>query len=141
MPIAAELRPDWKIACLLLILERSSHGGKSSLRRLHILNWAVRSPRFRSEFERLRKDPLPLFGLSLRFEPAFSRAIDLAVGEGFVEWVAGDRLKITSRGKRWLSEIENDQSAMQAEREFLASIGKSVTESLASRILSPGSAY
>jgi hypothetical protein len=47
MPIAAELRPDWKIATLLLILEVSSHAGKSSLMRLHVLNWAIRSPKYR----------------------------------------------------------------------------------------------
>jgi len=41
MPIAAELRPDWKISTLLLILQISSYGGKSSLKRLHVLNWAI----------------------------------------------------------------------------------------------------
>jgi hypothetical protein len=57
MPIAAELRPDWKMAALLLILQLSSHGGKSSLKRLHILNWAIRSPEFREEFEKVRANP------------------------------------------------------------------------------------
>lgn len=35
MAIAAELRPDWKIGAMLLILHISSRGGKSSLRRLY----------------------------------------------------------------------------------------------------------
>jgi hypothetical protein len=140
MPIAAELRPDWKMATLVLILQRSSYAGKSSLKRLHILNWAVRSPKFRTEFELAQKDPLPLFGFNVRFEPAFSRAIDLAVGEGFVEWVGGDRVQITSKGKRWASEIERDESVMREEREFFSKIGKSVTERLAASMLSPGGA-
>jgi hypothetical protein len=54
MAIAAELRPDWKIGAVLLILHLSSHGGKSSLRRLHILNWALRSSKNRAEFEQVR---------------------------------------------------------------------------------------
>jgi hypothetical protein len=141
MPIAAELRPDWKMAALLLILQRSSHGGKSSLKRLHLLNWAVLSPRFRVEFEESRKDPLPLFGFNVRFEPAFSRAIDLAVGEGFVQWVDGDRLQITAKGIRWVSEIEKDESVMRAEREFFSKIGKSLTEKLAASMLKPGGAW
>jgi hypothetical protein len=78
MPIAAELRPDWKIATLLLILQISSHAGKSSLKRLHVLNWAVRSARHQKEFERARAQPQSLFGFQVRFEPAFARAIDLA---------------------------------------------------------------
>jgi hypothetical protein len=54
MAIAAELRPDWKMGALLLILQLSSRGGKSSLRRtkqnfvdgLNVIraeNWAGKS--------------------------------------------------------------------------------------------------
>src|ERR1019366_3044648 len=81
MAIAAELRPDWKIGALLLILHLSSRGGKSSLRRLHILNWALRSAKNRAEFEQVREHQQPLFSFEFRFEPALGRAINLAVGE------------------------------------------------------------
>jgi hypothetical protein len=135
MPIAAELRPDWKIATLLLILEVSSHAGKSSLMRLHVLNWAIRSPKYRREFEEHAKNPLPLFGFNVRFEPAFSRAIDLAVGEELVTWVGGDRLQISAKGKRWVEDILKDESLMREEREFLKKIGKTVTEKAAEQIL------
>ncbi len=135
MPIAAELRPDWKIATLLLILDLSSRGGKSSLKRLHILNWAIRSPQFRAEFEDARANPMPLFGFNVRFEPAFSRAIDFAVGERLVEWVGGNRLGITPKGRRWIKEIERNEELMDSERKFLIGIGKSVTEPVAERLL------
>jgi hypothetical protein len=136
MPIAAELRPDWKIATLLLILEVSSHAGKSSLKRLHVLNWALRSPRHREEFEQTRAHPQPLFGFQFRFEPAFARAVDLAVGDGLVAWVGGDRLQITTRGKRWIDEILKDESILQDELAFLKRIGKTVSESAASSMIS-----
>ena len=135
MPIAAELRPDWKMATLLLILQLSSHAGKSSLKRLHVLNWAIRSPQFGTEFEEARANPLPLFGFNVRFEPAFSRAIDLAVGEKLVSWVKGSRLQITAKGKRWVAEILNDATLMQVQRRFLLKIGKSFTESAAEQVL------
>src|SRR5271157_5660788 len=89
MAIAAELRPDWKIGSLLLILHLSSWGGKSSLRRLHILNWALRSPKTRAEFEEVREHQQALFSFQFRFEPALGRAVSLAVGEKLVEWVGG----------------------------------------------------
>lgn len=135
MAIAAELRPDWKIATLLLILQVSSHGGKSSLKRLHILNWAIRSTEFQAEFESVRANPLPLFGFNVRFEPAFARAIDLAVAEQYVSWVRGDRLQITAKGRRWVSEILNSEGLMQGERDFVSRIGKSLTESAAGQLL------
>jgi hypothetical protein len=131
MAIAAELRPDWKIGALLLILAISSRGGKSSLRRLHILNWALRSAKNRAEFEQVREHQQPLFSFQFRFEPALGRAINLAVGEKYVEWVGGDRLQITAKGKRWVEQILQDQSVMQEEREFLGRMGKDITEAIA----------
>ncbi|MFN7998415.1 MAG: hypothetical protein U0Q18_32640 [Bryobacteraceae bacterium] len=135
MAIAAELRPDWKMAALLLILQLSSRGGKSSLRRLHILNWALRSPRNRAEFEQVREHQQPLFSFQFRFEPALGRAINLAVGEKFVEWVGENRLQITTKGKRWIADITKDDSVMYQEREFLKRIGKDVTEAFAMEMI------
>jgi hypothetical protein len=135
MAIAAELRPDWKMGALLLILHLSSRGGKSSLRRLHILNWALRSPKNRAEFEEVREHQQPLFSFQFRFEPALGRAINLAVGEKFVEWVGGDRLQITTKGKRWIVDIMKDESVMYQEREFLKRIGKDITEAIATEMI------
>jgi hypothetical protein len=134
MAIAAELRPDWKIGALLLILHLSSRSGKSSLRRLHILNWALRSAKNRAEFEQVREHHLPLFSFQFRFEPALGRAINFAVGETLVEWVGGNRLQITAKGKRWITDILQDDSVMREEREFLDRIGKSITEPLATEM-------
>ena len=135
MAIAAELRPDWKIGAVLLILHLSSHGGKSSLRRLHILNWALRSSKNRAEFEQVREHQQPLFSFQFRFEPALGRAINLAVGEKLIEWVGGDRLQITAKGKRWVTEILKDEGVMQEERDFLERIGKSITEPVATEMI------
>lgn len=136
IPIVPELRPDWKMVALLLILHRSSIGGKSSLKRLHILNWAVRSTKHREQFESVRDHTSPLFGFQFRFEPALARAIDLSVGEGFVEWVGGDRLRITAKGRRWVEAIEEDESLFHDERDFLKRLGKRITESIAAEMIS-----
>ena len=133
--LAADFRPDWKIATLLLILHLSSHAGKSSLKRLHILNWALRSPKNREEFEQVKQHQQPLFSFQFRFEPALGRAIHLAVGEKLVEWVGGDRLKITTKGKGWITDILKDTSVMHDEREFLQRIGKTITEPLATEMI------
>jgi hypothetical protein len=139
--LPAELRPDWKMATLLLILRIASHGSKSSLKRLHVMNWATRSPKFRAEFESALMKPLPLFGLSVRFEPAFSRAIDLAVGEGFVNWVEGNRLKLQPKGARWVDKIIEQEDIMRTEREFLSAMKGKFTEQAASRLLGAKGAF
>jgi len=135
MAIAAELRPDWKMGALLLILHLSSRGGRSSLRRLHILNWALRSSKNRAEFEQVREHQQPLFSFQFRFEPALGRAVNLAVGENYVEWVGGNRLQITPKGQRWVKDIIKDETVMQEEREFLARIGKDITEGIATEMI------
>lgn len=132
--IAAELRPDWKMGALLLILHLSSRAGKSSLRRLHILNWALRSAKSRAEFEQVREHQQMLFSFQFRFEPALGRAVNLAVGEKYVEWVGGNRLQITAKGERWVKDILKDETVMQEEREFLKRIGKGVTEDIATEM-------
>jgi hypothetical protein len=102
---------------------------------LHRLNWALRSPKNRAEFEQVRDHQHPLFSFQFRFEPAVGRAINLAVGEKFVEWVGGDRLQITTKGKRWIVDIMKDESVMCQEREFLKRIGKDITEAIATEMI------
>jgi hypothetical protein len=53
------------------------------------------------------------------------------VGENFVGWVGDNRLQITAKGKRWITEITKDEFVMYQEREFLKRIGKDVTEAFA----------
>lgn len=42
-PVLVEHRPLYKITQLLLVLQMSSRGGKSTLPRLHLFNWALKS--------------------------------------------------------------------------------------------------
>jgi len=76
-----------------------------------------------------------LFSFQFRFEPALGRAVNLAVGENYVEWVGGNRLQITPKGQRWVKDIIKDETVMQEEREFLARIGKDITEGIATEMI------
>jgi hypothetical protein len=49
--------------------------------------------------------------------------------------VGGDRLQITPKGKRWVTEILKDEAVMQEERDFLKRIGKSITEPVATEMI------
>ncbi len=105
------------------------------MKRLHLLNWAIRSSTNRALFTESRQAALPLFRFNVRFEPAFSRAIDLAAGKGLVIWVRGDRIQLSARGNRVVGEFLKDKSLLEDERAFLDELGKSVTESEAEHVL------
>ncbi len=133
--IAPDFRKDWKIALLLLILEICSRGGKSSLKRLHVINWAVRTARHQREFEEARELNAPLFAFKVRFEPAFSRAIEFAEAQRLIAWVDGDRVQITQFGRTYAGAIIKNKEILTAEIAFLKQVGKSVSESDATRLL------
>ncbi len=113
----------------------SVHAGARARCGDYILNWALRSSKNRAEFEQVREHQQPLFSFQFRFEPALGRAINLAVGEEYVEWVGGNRLQITPKGQRWVKDILKDKSVMQQEREFLERIGKDITEGIATEMI------
>jgi hypothetical protein len=134
LAIAPDFRKDWKIALLLLILELSSRSGKSSLKRLHVVHWAVRTSDHQHQFEESRNTDVPLFKFKVRFEPAFSRAIELAEAQKLVEWVEGDRVQITELGRSFAKQITK-HGVMQNEVAFLERIGKSISETQAMKLI------
>jgi hypothetical protein len=132
--VAPDFRPSWKLSLLLLTLYLSSRGGKSSLTRLHVLNWAVRSSRHQREFIATLKSETPLFSFKVRFEPAFSRAVDLAAAARLIAWVGGNRIELTATGSQIARKLKRDSHLFAPETSFLESVGKSVTEPQALRL-------
>jgi hypothetical protein len=126
--VAPDFRPGWKVSLLLLILELASRGKKSSLTRLHVLNWAVRSARHQEDLVATLKSDAPLFSFNVRFEPAFSRAVDLAAAAGFVSWVGGNRIELTETGSAIARSLKKSAEVFQPEVMFLEGVGKSITE-------------
>jgi hypothetical protein len=134
LAIAPDFRKDWKIVLLLLILELSSRSGKSSLKRLHVIHWAVRTSNHQHQFEQTRNTDVPLFTFKVRLEPAFSRAIEFAEAQKLVEWVEGDRVQITELGRSLAKQITKHE-VMMDEVAFLKGIGKSITETEAMKLI------
>lgn len=56
--LPADLRPTWRVALLTVTL-RTCRGGRSSLQRLHVLNWALRSAEGIDELRRVLQGMLP----------------------------------------------------------------------------------
>src|SRR5437016_4211142 len=97
-PIAAALRPAWRLALVALILAKCCKSNRSSLRRIHVLSWAVRTKNNRDAFQRMiAGESLPEDSL-VRFEPSLNRAIDFARAEGLLHRDKAGKLQLTDEG-------------------------------------------
>lgn len=132
IPVLSELRPLYKISQALLILHLSGRGGKASLPKIHLLNWALKTPeRTRSlaigaEQGQLQ---LPIWG----FDPALAIALNLAFSEALISQTTNG-FELTPIGKSYVSLILADDSVLGEEKAALKSIGKRITEDMVSTV-------
>jgi hypothetical protein len=126
--LPGDLRPDWRIAVLVLILRKCSHAGQSSLRRLHVLNWAIRSANSREAFLRRLDGQSAPDEVLVRYDPALNRAIDFARGLGLVIRVSGNRVRLTFAGAGLADVIAEQSDLLAGERVFLEKVRGRVTE-------------
>lgn len=127
-PVLVEHRPLYKITQLLLVLHMSSRGGKSTLPRLHLFNWALKST------ERIQKlvDAAKAKALNMTawgFDPALAIAIRFAVAEDLVE-PTSTGYQLTEKGRLFIAEVLKEASAFASERKLLTEIGKDITEGM-----------
>ncbi|QQX86714.1 hypothetical protein JJQ59_28570 [Cupriavidus necator] len=127
-PVLVEHRPLYKICQLLLVLHISSRGGKSSLPRLHLFNWALkRTDRIQKLTEAAKAKVLHITAWG--FDPALAIAIRYAVAEGLLR-PTSTGYQISEKGQSFIDEVLKDAAVFRSERTFLKGIGKDITESM-----------
>lgn len=131
-PVFPEHRPLYKIAQILLMLELASRGGKSSLPRLQLLNWALKTaPRRVRLAEAAKKGQLSLAAWG--FDPVVAIALRFAEAEKLIKQTATG-YQITDLGKSFAQSVCKDRENLESERSFLTSLGKSLTEGMVSEV-------
>lgn len=126
-PVLPEHRPLYKIAQVLLVMHYS-RSGKSSILRLHLFNWALKS---RQRMQLLRDAvnegslALPTWG----FDPALAIALRFALAEGLLGQVANG-YQLEEKGRRFLNDALKDKGIFEEERLALAEVGKGITEKM-----------
>jgi hypothetical protein len=126
-PLPGDLRPLWRISVVLLLLKHCCRQARSSLRRLHVLNWAIRSKENQHLFLQVVERDRETTDFIVRFEPAFNRAISFAIGEHLIS-SKGDSVQITEKGSAYVAELEQQSTLLQEERNFVKTLGMRVTE-------------
>ena len=127
-PVLAEHRPMYKIGQVLLILSLASRGGKSSLPRLQLFNWAMKSVKRQQQLvlaigEKVLQ--VPAWG----FDPALAIAVRLAIAEGLVN-ENSTGYEISVDGEFFVKEILKNTDLFGRERSFLSAVGKGLTEGM-----------
>ena len=133
-PVPADIRADWRIPLLLLIVQ-SCRGQRASLQLLQTIAWATIFEESRADFLnafRGETDPVALF---IRYDPAVTRAINLAVGLSLLEWQGGNRLRLTEDGEGVLAKVLDAEGIFSEEREFLSELGTSIPMNRIDRML------
>lgn len=127
-PVLVEHRPLYKITQLLLVLQLSSRGGKSTLPRLHLFNWALkRTDRIQKLVDAAKAKVLHMTAWG--FDPALAIAIRFAVAENLVEAISTG-YQLTEKGRTFITEVLRDADAFAPERKLLTQIGKDITEGM-----------
>lgn len=127
-PVLAEHRPLYKICQMLLILRLASRGGKSSLPRLHLFNWAMkRSDRLQKLVEATKAKTLRVTAWG--FDPALAIALRYSIAEGLVNTVSTG-YQLSSTGEVLADAVLKNDELFAFEKPLLKAIGKDVTEGM-----------
>lgn len=121
--IPPEYRPSYSIALIVVILKKCCQGSKSSLLKLHLINWALKNPENK---ESLRKFILSNYTESSKtwgIEPSLNRALNYSVHEGICSIVNG-KYELQEKGEKFYEKIIADTEHLEEEISFLNFLGK-----------------
>ena len=131
MPVIPDHRPMYKIALLLLVLKECSVGGKSSLIRLHLFNWALKNKdRARQLMYSAEKKELTfdIWGV----DPTVNFAINHAVANGLMNKISTG-YQISLRGEEFLKTYEIKKS-FELDNDFFNVVKKKISQKMVDQV-------
>ncbi|MDO7868152.1 hypothetical protein [Nocardioides jiangxiensis] len=132
-PVAPNDRPERRIALCLMVVDKS-WGGRATWKAVHVLSWALKSHSRLEMVARLRDGTGPADRPVVRFDPALDRALDLAVGLGFLARSDAGVFSLTPVGQDALSEVRA-AGLFVDEEEALTSVKGKISNSSVERLL------
>lgn len=143
-PLPCDLRPLWRIAVLILILDQCRQQ-RATIEQLHVMNWSIRSRKTQEEFISYLQGIKSPSDVIVRYDPSLSRAIDFALAEGIVKRHEGSggenqnaasqyRISLSPLGERLVVELLEDSDNFVVEKAFLRDIGQKITQAQISKL-------
>ena len=130
----------WRVALVVLLLKQACRGNSSSLRKLHVLDWAVRSKHGRERIVAFLNGSRPALFSPVRFDPALLRALQFARAEKLVN-AKRENIILTQKGINFAEEIEKNSDIFSKEKMILGDMGKKFTEKSAEAFMKIGEQY
>lgn len=125
--IPADRRPAWRIALVCLLLSNCSRGRKSSIERLHILDWAIRNTDGRRQLLAFLRQESTDRGVIVRYDPALLRAVHFAAAEDYLK-INGKSIQLATAGVALSDELSSSTDVFENERTFMEELGQSFLE-------------
>lgn len=127
-PLPADRRPLWRIALIVQLLSRCSRGGKSSLLRLRILDWAARHQGGTDAITSFLAGELRESYAPVRYDPALLRALAYGTACGVLSQANG-RVALTERGAAFAGELKAAANELTLAEGFVKSVERRFLES------------
>lgn len=118
----------YKIAKILLILKLCSSGGKASLLKLHLFNWAMLDAK-RLQALNLSAERKELMLSIWGIDPSLNMALSYALSEGLINKTANGMFQLTDIAEKFITESKLTQ-ILEDETKDLVTIGKKITEKM-----------
>ncbi|QXN64988.1 serine/threonine protein kinase [Serratia fonticola] len=101
--LPCDMRPLWRCGLVLVFFSIVGRAGCCSLKKLHVVNWVLKSDQNTSSYEfwALNKDSLKP---EVRMDPTLDRALELLLAEGFI-LKENDRFKMNEKGEECASKL------------------------------------
>ncbi|MCF7560193.1 hypothetical protein L3X39_06040 [Sabulilitoribacter multivorans] len=121
--IPPEYRPSYTIGLIVLILKICCQSSKSSLLKLHLINWALKSDENRNSLKKFVLSNYTESSKTWGIEPSLNRALNYSVHEGIC-LISEGKYQLEEKGEIFYQKIIEDPEYLNEEIEFLKFLGK-----------------
>lgn len=133
-PVPYNYRISYKVSLICLIIGKCCGKKGCSSIKLQMVNAATCSQKAKRELFNLINNQFIGETTLIRFDPAISRAINLAIIEGLIYRQSNSLYRLTDKGKTLVTSIYQDDSIMLLEKELFSELANKLTEDLIDRI-------
>jgi len=121
--IPPEYRPSYTIGLIVLILKICCQSSKSSLLKLHLINWALKSDENRNSLKKFVLSNYTESSKTWGIEPSLNRALNYSVHEGICS-ISDGKYQLEEKGEVFYQKIIEDSEYLNEEIDFLKFLGK-----------------
>lgn len=139
-PVAGTLRTEWRCAIILLILDTVCRKKKSSLFKLHLFNWSLKSNDNAQIVINILKGEVKPYVATIRFDPYLIRALMYLISTNLINRVGSESFSLTDLGQQIAGEMLSDDELFIREKYMLSSLkAGEVSEAHISKLFKVGS--